>query len=243
MHLNTEPILSIKDLSFSFGGRLVLDRVSLTVHKGQYLGIIGPNGGGKTTLLKLALGLLSSEAGTISWFGTDIHSFHDWYRVGYVSQRAVDFDSLFPATVEEVALMGRYAKRRFFKRITADDKEKAYRALEAVGMAEFRERRISDLSGGQKQRVFIARALASEPDILVLDEPTAGVDQATEEQFYILLKELNEQQGLTLVLVSHDLDRVAAEASAVAVIEETLRYYENPEEAVIREPHEHHYHH
>jgi zinc transport system ATP-binding protein len=244
MHdLTKEPILRLEDTSFSYGsGSEVLHSVSLTVHKGDYLGLIGPNGGGKTTLLKIALGLLKPTTGKVEWFGKDIQRFKEWYRIGYVSQKATEFDSLFPATVEEVVLMGRYARRGFFNRINDVDRQKAEEALQEVHMLEYRNRRISDLSGGQKQRVFIARALASEPEILMLDEPTTGVDQETQTQFYELLKELNERQNLTLVLVSHDLERIAKQATHVAIIEKTLRYYENPLEAIEKEQHiDHHY--
>jgi zinc transport system ATP-binding protein len=231
-----ETLLEIDHASFAYSeGNEVLHDVSLSVAKGEYLGLIGPNGGGKTTLLKLALGLLRPSSGTIRWFGVDISRFKEWYRIGYISQKAIEFDSLFPATVEEVVLMGRYARRGFWHRIIASDKEKASAALKEVGMYEFRERRISDLSGGQKQRIFIARALASEPEILILDEPTTGVDQDTQEQFYRLLKELNERMKLTIVLVSHDLERIAREVNRVAIIERSITYYPDPREAVAKE--------
>lgn len=231
-----ELILDIQHVSFAYSeGNEVLHDISFSVRKGEYLGLIGPNGGGKTTLLKLALGLLRTSEGTIRWFGTDIGKFKEWYRIGYISQKAIEFDSLFPATVEEVVLMGRYARRGFWHRITASDREKAITALREVGMLEFKDRRISDLSGGQKQRIFIARALASEPEILILDEPTTGVDQDTQEQFYRLLKDLNERLTLTIVLVSHDLERIAKEVNCVAVIERSVAYYADPNEALAQE--------
>ncbi len=235
---NAEPIVSVENLSFSYDGKTdVIENVSLSVRKGDYLGLIGPNGGGKTTLLKLMLRLLEPERGMVSIFGTDISRFREWYRIGYVSQQATDFDSLFPATVEEVVLMGRYARRGLFRSVTNEDRTKATQALEQVGMHEYLNRRISDLSGGQKQRVFLARALASEPEIIVLDEPTTGVDHESTEQFYALLSRLNKEQGMTLILVSHDLERIAREASRVAIIEKCLRYYADPREAVARERH------
>jgi zinc transport system ATP-binding protein len=233
-------VLKIEDLSFSYGNEEVLRDINLTIKKGEYLGLIGPNGGGKTTLLKLALGLLKPSSGEITWFGKT--PFKEWYRVGYVSQKAVDFDSLFPATVEEVVLMGRYARLGLFHWATAEDKKKAEEALQNVNMLEYRYRRISDLSGGQKQRVFIARALASDSEVIVLDEPTTGVDQETQDQFYRLLKDLNGQMGLTLILVSHDLERIAKEASCVAIIERAVRYYSDPQEAVQKEKQVHFHH-
>ncbi|MDB5245106.1 MAG: transporter ATP-binding protein [Parcubacteria group bacterium] len=243
--MNTDKnIISVEDLSFSYDGKTnVLKGVSLCIRSGEYLGVIGPNGGGKTTLLKLMLGLLTPEHGRIKLLGQDVRKFRDWYRIGYVSQRATQFDSLFPATVEEVVIMGRYARRGLFRRVTAEDRAKALEALIDVGMLEYRMRRIDELSGGQKQRVMLARALAGEPEIIILDEPTTGVDQETENQFYRLLARLHKEQGMTLLLVSHDLDRVAQEATCVAVIDTELRYYDDPREAASLErsalPHHH----
>lgn len=237
MPVNTSPILEVEGLSFSYGRSQVLSSVAFCVMPGTYLGIIGPNGGGKTTLLKIMLGLLPPETGRVQWFGADITTFKRWDRIGYVSQNAIRFDPLFPATVEEVALMGRYARRGLFRFITNTDREKAAEALKTVGLWPHRTKRMNDLSGGEKQRVFIARALAGEPEILVLDEPTTGVDHETQEQFYRLLGKLNREYGQTLILVSHDLERVAREASALAVVDRTLRYYTDPNAAVGAETH------
>lgn len=231
-----QAIIAVENLSFSYDGKTdVIEEVSFSVRPGDYLGLIGPNGGGKTTLLKLMLGLLSPGGGTVELLGKNIRKFREWYRIGYVSQRATEFDSLFPATVEEVVVMGRYARRGLFRGTTGEDLAKANEALTQVGMQDYRNRRISDLSGGQKQRVFLARALASAPEVIVLDEPTTGVDQEAEDQFFELLAKLNKERGMTLVLVSHDLERVAEEASCVAVIDRQLRYYGDPHEAVLHE--------
>ena len=238
-----DSIIELTGVSHSYDTKTrVLEEVSLRVARGEYLGLIGPNGGGKTTLLKVILGLIEPKSGLVELFGVPLRRFKDWPRIGYVSQRAITFDPLFPVTVEEVVLMGRYAKRGMFRRITKEDRERAAQALAEVEMLGLRDRRMSDLSGGQKQRVFLARALASEPDLIVLDEPTTGVDHDAEEQFYGLLSKLNREKGMTLVLVSHDLERVAEEASCVAVIDTTLRYYADPAEAVASEvgPSPHH---
>lgn len=236
MYRVNESTINVENVSFSYGQKTdILSDVSLRVAQGDYLGLIGPNGGGKTTLLKIMLGLLKPRTGVVSLFGVPLGRFKQWSRIGYVSQRAIAFDALFPVTVEEVVRMGRYAKRGFFRRLTAEDMQKAEEALKDVEMAEFRKRRVSDLSGGQKQRVFLARALASEPDCVVLDEPTSGVDHETEERFFELLRMLNQERGMTLVLVSHDLERIAREASAVAVVDKSLRYYADPNEALVHE--------
>ncbi len=237
------PVLALTDVTFGYERDApVLANASLSVSRGEYLGVIGPNGGGKTTLIKLALGLLPVQKGKVSWFGTDVRRLKGRQRIGYVSQKATEFDSLFPVTVEEVVLMGRYALRGFMRRVSSEDREKAQEALLQVGMEDFSLKRISDLSGGQKQRVFIARALASSPEVIVLDEPTTGVDEETQTQFFSLLRDLNERKHLTLILVSHDLARIAKEASAVAVIDHEIRYYADPSEAVANEREEDFHH-
>lgn len=225
-------ILEVSDVSFSYGDNLVLKNLNLEVHRGDYLGVIGPNGGGKTTLLKLMLGLLKPEKGEVRLFGQSIHQFRDWYKIGYVPQKVVNFDSKFPATVEEVVSMGRFGKKGLFRWLTKADSKKVKEALQDVGMSEYSNRLIGDLSTGQQQRVFIARALASEPEVVFLDEPTVGVDLNTQEQFYKLLKELNEKLDLTLVLVSHDIDVIANEATELACINQELVYHGPPKDFI-----------
>jgi zinc transport system ATP-binding protein len=229
---HTQNIIELKDISFSYGDDVVLDRITLNIHKGDYLGIIGPNGGGKTTLLKIMLGLLKPSKGTVKLFGQDIHEFKDYYKIGYVPQKVAKFDENYPATVLEVVSMGRYGKRGLFKPLNSNDNAQVKKALEEVGMFEFNDRLIGDLSGGQQQRVFIARALSSEPEVIFLDEPTVGVDLKTQEAFYKLLDELNRSMGLTLVLVSHDIDMIAGEATELASINKTLVYHGSPKEFI-----------
>jgi zinc transport system ATP-binding protein len=228
---HTKNIIEIADISFTYGGvEYAVRDVSFNIHKGDYLGVIGPNGGGKTTLLKIMLGLLKPTKGTVKLFGQDIRAFHDWYKIGYVPQKAISFDARFPVTVEEVVLMGTYAKRGLFHFTTQEDRKKAESALAEVDMLPYKNRQIGDLSSGQQQRIFIARALATQPEIIFLDEPTVGVDVSTQEQFYILLKKLNRELHLTLVLISHELDIVAHEATEVACINGGLINYCTPDE-------------
>ena len=224
---HTKNIIELGGISFSYGREDVLRDVTLRIHRGDYLGIIGPNGGGKSTLLKIMLGLLKPEKGSVKLFGTDIGQFRGWAKIGYVAQRP-SFEANFPLTVREVVSMGRYPKRGLFRFLTARDREIASTALRQVDMHEYRDRLIGDLSGGQQQRVFIARALAGQPEVIVLDEPTVGVDQKTQEQFYALLQKLNKELDLTLVLVSHDLDTVSREATELAYINRELVYYGPP---------------
>lgn len=234
---NAENIIEVQNISFSYGSEEIIKDISFGIHKSHYLGLIGPNGAGKTTLLKIILGLLKPDSGTIKIFGKDIKEFKEWWRIGYVPQKATNFDVNFPITVQEVALMGRYSKRGLFHATNRKDKELVSRALKQVEMWELRDRLIGDLSGGQQQRVFIARALAAEPEIIFLDEPTTGVDQKSQDDFYTLLRKLNKELHLTLVLISHDIERVTAEANHIACINRALVCYESPEQ-FIKESHE-----
>ena len=187
---HTHTIIELDKVSFAYTTEEVVKDVTLQIHKGDYVGLIGPNGGGKSTLLKLMLGVLKPTKGTVKLFGQDIRHFKDWAKIGYVPQKTY-FDINFPVTVEEVVAMGRYGKRGLFHFPTREDSEKVKQALEQVEMYQFRKRQIGDLSGGQQQRVFIARALVVEPEVIFLDEPTVGVDVKTQQQFYELLRKLN----------------------------------------------------
>ncbi len=225
---HTKNIIEVKDVSFAYGEELVLENVNLNIHKGDYLGIIGPNGGGKTTLLKIMLGLLTPKTGSVKMFDQEIKTFKDWYKVGYVPQKVTSFDVNFPATVYEVAAMGRYGKKGLFRGLDKADKKIIEDSLKHVEMLEFKDRIIGDLSGGQQQKVFIARALAASPEVIFLDEPTAGVDIPSQDQFYELLKKLNHELELTLVLVSHDIEAVVSEVTEIAFVNKAVTYDDNP---------------
>lgn len=229
---HTKNIIEVHNLSFAYGDTPVLKDINLTVHQGDYLGIIGPNGSGKTTLLKVMLGLLKPASGKIKLFGSDCLCFKEWSKLGYVPQKAINFDPLFPATVHEVVAMGRYGKKGLFRRLNKEDEIIIEKSLRQVEMFDFKDRLIGDLSSGQQQRIFIARALAGEPEVIFLDEPTVGVDVKTQEQFYALLKRLNQEFGLTLVLISHDIDVIANEVTELACINQTLIYHGEPKEFI-----------
>ncbi len=222
-----ENIVEAKNVSFFYNGHEVFKDINLDIHRGDYLGLVGGNGAGKTTLLRLILGLLIPKSGAIRLFGQDIRSFRDWSRVGYVPQKATAFDANFPATVEEVVLMGRYGHRGLFRRITTEDREKAFEAIRQVDMLRYRNTLIGDLSGGEQQRVFIARALAGEPEVLFLDEPTVGVEQSIKDEFYALLRKLNKGLELTIVLITHDIESMAHEAMHIACIDRTIFFHDS----------------
>lgn len=194
------------------------------------MAIVGPNGSGKSTLLKLILGLLKLQKGDIYLFGQEISKFKDWQKIGYVSQKANSFNTGFPATVFEVVLSGLTKKLGLFTFYKKDHKAKVYEALAAVGMKEFSHRNIGELSGGQQQRVFIARALVSEPKLLILDEPTVGVDAENVQSFYQMLSELNTSNGITLLLVTHDIGTISDKVTHVACLNKHLHFHGDTEE-------------
>ena len=224
------PIIKVKNLSYKYTKDIVLEDVSLEVSKGDFLAIVGPNGSGKSTLLKLILGLLKMQTGTIELFGENIRHFKDWQKVGFVSQKANSFNSGFPATVYEVVQSGLTKKIGLFKFASKADKQKVKKALESVDMLAYQNRNIGELSGGQQQRVFIARSLVVEPELMILDEPTVGIDTKNVHQFYELLRHLNKKLGITLILVTHDVGTVTDKVTHVACLNKNLHFHGNAEE-------------
>ncbi len=210
--------LKLTHVSFGYHQHKVLDDVTLEVKRGDFVGLIGPNGSGKTTLLQIALGLLQPDDGEAELFGVTASKFKDWPKVGYVPQHAA-FETRFPITAREVVAMAGG---------TAHEVEQA---LMSVNMHPHAEELLTELSGGQQQRVYIARALVSHPELLILDEPTVGVDTQTQESLYTLLRKLNREQGLTLVLVSHDVDVVAQEVTTVACLNSRIIFHGKPAQA------------
>ncbi|HZD60666.1 MAG TPA: metal ABC transporter ATP-binding protein [Anaerolineae bacterium] len=229
-----EPIIELDGISFSYNGELALNNISFAVEAGNYDGIIGPNGSGKTTLLKIILGLLTPQSGQVRLFGKDIHEFRDWSRIGYLPQKVTQADVRFPITVNEVVAQGRIAKAGLFKRLGASDVAPIQRAMELADVMHLKDRLIADLSGGERQRVFIARALASEPDVLLLDEPVTGVDIASQGKFYRFLRKLNTEHGLTILFVSHDIEVLGHEATRLICINRRL-VCDGPASFVFRE--------
>ncbi|MDJ1430451.1 metal ABC transporter ATP-binding protein [Halostagnicola sp. A-GB9-2] len=210
-------VAAVENVTFAYDDRPVVEDVSLSIEKGEFLGLIGPNGSGKTTLLKILLGLEQPDSGAVELFGTPASKFTDGTRLGYVSQQSSEADSMMPVTVREVIEMGRYPHAGL-RRLNDDDHRVVDDALEQVGIVDLADRRINQVSGGQKQRAYIARALASEADLLALDEPTVGVDADSVDQFYDLLTELNEG-GMTIVLIEHDIGVVAEYADTMACLD------------------------
>ncbi|MCI2429595.1 metal ABC transporter ATP-binding protein [Candidatus Acetothermia bacterium] len=223
-------IVEIENLSFGYGAEPVLENLSLSVQRGALLGLIGPNGGGKTTLLKLVLGLLPAPSGRIRLFGQPLESFKERAKIGYVRQRALSLEQRFPVTVEEMVSLGRSPRLSRWRPWSSEDTRAVRAAMRAVEIEELRSRSVWELSGGQQQRVFLARVLAQEPELLLLDEPTTAVDPKAEAEFYMLLEKLNREHGLTVILVSHDIETIAQQVTKIACLNKRLLYYGVPEE-------------
>jgi len=219
-----DPIIRMQDVWFSFNGQPVLQQVNLRVPRGDFLVVIGPNGGGKTTLLKLMLGLLDPTRGTVAIFGESPNRVSQ--RIGYVPQN-VHINRDFPVSVLDVVLMGRLKSGRGWSRHTRQDRAAAGQALERMRMWECRDRRIGELSGGQLQRVFIARALVSGPEVLRLDEAMASIDAQGRGEFYDMLKELN--RTVTIVAASHDMMILSSQVKSVACVNRALYHHDSGE--------------
>lgn len=220
-----KPLIELKDVSFQYEYTQVLKNISLRVDEGDFLALIGQNGSGKSTLLKLILGLLKPMSGDIKLFGEPANLFKHREWIGYVSQKSNAFNSGFPATVEEVVKSGLSQKVGLFKRYPKDTDILVKSALKDVGMEQFMKRNIGQLSGGQQQRVFIARALIADPKLLILDEPTVGIDRENVQAFYDMLAHLNEHHKMTMILVTHDVDTVSDRVSHVACLNQTIHFH------------------
>jgi zinc transport system ATP-binding protein len=218
------PVIEVRDLWFSFNGQPILKEVNLTINSGCFLAVIGPNGGGKTTLLKLMLGLLEPDRGTVRVLGVTPREASP--RIGYVPQD-IGVNSTFPISVFDVALMGRMHGGGGWWRFSKADRMVAQKALERMELREYSNQRMEELSGGQRQRVFMARALAAEPEILLLDEPTASVDTKGQSDLYEFLKKLNE--NITIIVVSHDLSIVSSYVKSVACVNQQLIFHDAAE--------------
>jgi zinc transport system ATP-binding protein len=215
-------VIRFENVWVQYDGRVVLENVDLTVRERDFVGIIGPNGGGKTTLLKVILGLVSPAGGRVTVLGRTPNEARRF--VGYVPQH-VEFDDDFPISVWEVAMMGRLGRRGLLKPYTEADRRMVEQALLQVDMLDHRGRQIGQLSGGERQRVYVARALASDPEILLLDEPTASVDTRVVGGIYDVLEDLNRR--VTIILVSHDIGVVSSYVKTIACLNGRLIYHES----------------
>lgn len=225
--------VEIQDLNVAYSrGRPVLNGATLAVPRGAMLGIVGPNGGGKSTLIKAVLGLVSVGSGTVEILGRPVDR-RVRRKVGYVPQRE-DVDWSFPVSAYDVVMMGRVPSRGFLRRTTKKDRELVWAALGTVGMEGFAENQIGELSGGQQQRVFLARALAQEAELLLLDEPVSGVDAPSQHEIFDLLRRL-QSEGKTVIVTTHDLSCVAERFDLALLLNRRVVALGPPEEVFTRE--------
>lgn len=229
------PFIEAENVSFTYNSNVVLDSVSFTIDKGDYVGIIGPNGGGKTTLLKILVGLLTPQSGEVRIDGIPVAEFKNKSHIGYVPQRIAQESVSFPATVYEVVESGRVGKKGLFGRLGEEDMENINQALQVAHIENLKDKLMGNLSGGQRQRVHVARALASQPEVLILDEPFVGIDITAQEDFYAFLKDLNNNRNLTIIFVSHDINVITEEVKSVLCLNRGLLCLDSP--AVLHEPH------
>jgi len=218
-----DPIVELQNVWVWLGNSLALRDVSLSIEEGKFIGLMGPNGGGKTTILKIIAGLIKPDRGKVKIHGTAAGA------IGYVPQEE-SLDPGFPLTVEDVVQMGIYGSMGVFPRLSAAEKKRVDRVLDTVRMKPLASRLIGELSGGQKQRVFIARAVVGKPRLLLLDEPTTGVDAAARDDFYRLLFELMSNLSLTIILASHDLEVVPTQVDEIICVNQKVFVHATPEE-------------
>jgi zinc transport system ATP-binding protein len=228
----SDVLLRARGVRFAFTGEPVLHDVDLEVRRGEFVALVGPNGSGKTTLLRLLLGSLAPGAGRVELFDQPPGRLRDRWRIGYVPQRT-PIASEAPATVEEIVASGRLSRRGWWRRLAPADRDAVHHALESVGLTSLARRPINELSGGQQQRAFIARAFASEPELLVLDEPIAGVDAESQRRFRDSLTHLIREHQAGVLLVSHELTAVAEEVDRVVVLKGTV-LFDGPPSTLMR---------
>jgi zinc transport system ATP-binding protein len=218
-------IIEVKNLSIRYGETEAISDISFNVERGDFIGLVGPNGGGKTTLAKAMLGLLPIYSGKISLFGQTINTFSNFKKIGYLPQKHTSINPLFPASVREVILLGTLSTKAWPKKINRSDWQKVEKLLKDFGIADLKDKLISELSGGQQQKVMLARALVSEPELLILDEPSTALDPDSREQFFTHLKKLNNQKKITIILITHDTGYIGEYANKLLYIDRKLVFF------------------
>jgi zinc transport system ATP-binding protein len=219
-----EIVVETRNLSVNLSGAIVLQDISIQVNRGDFVALMGPNGAGKTTFIRAILGFIPRSTGEIILFGREIEHFKEHYRIGYVPQ-SVYFEKNFPINVSEVVSLGLVARTGLLHRLDDNDRVGVGQVLEKVGLNGFESKRATELSGGQQQRVLVARALVGQPDLLILDEPTASTDVAFRERFWEMLGKLNTEDGMTIIIVTHQSDIKPPENAKVALLNKRLVHY------------------
>lgn len=223
-------VLEVKNISVAYQGIDALTRVDFDVALGDYIGIVGPNGSGKTTLVRTLLGLIEPYEGTIHFYGRQGSEFRDWKKIGYLPQKAPVQDARFPATAREIVASGILCRKKFPKRLTRKDYRAIDAVMESLGIKGQRGVPIGALSGGQQQKVLLARALVHNPEVLILDEPTVALDPQARDTFYSILRSLNREKKLTILLVSHDTGTIGEYATKLLYLDRSVIFFGNFEE-------------
>lgn len=235
-----ENIISVRDLGFDYGSGWVFHKLDLDVPRGDFVAVIGANGAGKSTLMKMLAHAMPPTIGSISYYGIPIEKFTEWEKVGYVPQNPAKMQRDFPISVREVIALGLVEKKKLWQRFGAAEDEKIDKALATFQLTDLQQRKIGELSGGQQQRVFLARAMVKNPEVLLLDEPATGIDAASKVALYDMLGEINANQGVTIVMISHDLELAAQTAKSALCISHGICFRGDVHEALLHH-HKHGY--
>lgn len=220
-----DNILEIDELSFSYDSLPVIDNLSLAIKRGSFIALAGPNGAGKTTLAKLILALEKPDHGLIKVFGQSEKNSIPWNKIGYLAQRAGLSNPLFPARVREVVSLGLLSSKNYPKKINKLDEEKIDNTLSLLGILDLKNKSVNRLSGGQQQRVFLARALANNPELLIMDEPSTALDPETRASFFDLIKKLNQEKGITIIMITHDTAQAGQYADQLLYLDKKIIFF------------------
>jgi zinc transport system ATP-binding protein len=221
----SDEIVTAEGLGCCYREGCVLEDISFTVKQGDYVGIVGPNGSGKSTLVQALLGLIAISSGSARLFGDPCNGFKQWGRVGYLPQSLRLLNPAFPATVAETVGLGLLSLKRFPRRLTRQDRDVVDAVLDELGIYDIRSKLIGELSGGQQQRALLARALVNNPELLILDEPTAALDPETRERFYLMIADINRSRGVTVLLVTHDTGVIGQHATKMLYLDKRMLFY------------------
>lgn len=235
-----DNIIVVKNLGFDYGEGWVFNDVSFEIPQGDFVAVIGANGAGKSTLLKMLAHAMPPTIGEIYYYGQPIEQFSDWQHIGYVPQNPAKMQRDFPISVEEVVGLGLLGSNKILHRFNQKDKLAIECMLERFELTALRKRKIGELSGGQQQRVFLARAMVHNPQILLLDEPATGIDTSYKKTLYTMLREINRQQNVTIIMISHDLEMAVEAAKSAVCLDHGICFRGDVHEALVHH-HKHGY--
>ena len=230
--MSVQNIIEARDLGFDYGAGWVFHKLNLEIPQGDYVAVIGANGAGKSTLIKMLANVVPPTTGQVFYYGKPIEQFQAWDKVGYVPQNPAKQQQNFPISVEEVVKLGLLKPNKLWQHFGSAEQEAIEKALATFDLQDLRKRRIGELSGGQQQRVFLARAMVKQPEILFLDEPTTGIDTAAKITLYDMLKTINQEQKVTIIMVSHDLDLASYSAKSALCINHGICFRGDVKEAI-----------